>query len=91
MRFVLSYVVPFLLPFAGYGVWLFFARQAATRRAAGTLPRWQDGPWTWLVVAGVGFVVIALFGLGLAGNRSTEGTYVPPHVEDGEVVPGHVE
>lgn len=91
MRFVLSYVLPFLVPFAGYGVWLAFARQAAIRRAAGTLPRWQDAPWTWLTVTGVAFVVIALFGLGLLGDRSTEGTYVPPHVVDGEVVPGHVE
>ncbi len=61
--------------------------------ASGSRARRRNGarfPWTWLVAAGVilaALVVIAVVRIG--GTRG--GTYVPPHVEHGVVVPGHVE
>jgi hypothetical protein len=29
--------------------------------------------------------------LGLTEGESTEGVYIPPHVVDGKIVPGHIE
>ena len=50
---------------------------------------WSD-QIPWLTIAGLGFVVISLLATGLLAERQT-GTYVPTHVENGRVVPGHFE
>ncbi len=50
---------------------------------------WSDQS-LWLTIAGLGFVVISLIATGLLAERQT-GTYVPTHVENGRVVPGHFE
>ncbi|MCB9947738.1 MAG: hypothetical protein H6842_07905 [Rhodospirillaceae bacterium] len=52
------------------------------------LPAWlARGPWIWLLVAGIALAVSALVAWGLAG-APPDSTYVPPHMEDGRIVPG---
>lgn len=92
MRLILQYLLPLLLPTLAYLAWMRHARRRATERGedAATV-NWRDAPWPWLVLMGL-IVLLAAFALladfkgeGLGGN------YVPPRMEDGRVVPGHVE
>ena len=45
----------------------------------------------WLTTAGLALLVVSLFATGLLSGSEPGGVYVPPHVEDGRVVPGRVE
>lgn len=84
---VLKYAIPLLLPFVLYFVWAFLER----RRAAAGGRQAKDAPWVWLTMAGLALLVVSLFATGLLSGSEPGGVYVPPHVEDGRVVPGRVE
>ncbi len=86
-RIFLTIVLPLLLPTALYLIWV-----ASVGRAelAGVTAPWRSLPWTWLLVAGAVLVVIVLVVVVQFGG-TREGSYVPPHLENGTVVPGHVE
>ena len=83
MRIVLQYLLPFLLPFLGY-----LGYRMLVDRGRGFL---EDMPWYVLTVIGLALTVVSLVGLALLEGGSPDGVYVPPHVEDGRIVPGHVE
>lgn len=90
-RVLLNYLLPIILPFVIYGVWLAFARYKARKAGEVGGPEWRDAPWTWLMIAsaslvGVGFVVLALQGGAPPGS-----TYHPPEYIDGEIVPSHTD
>jgi len=85
-RVFLTIILPLVLPTALYDVWM-----ATVGRADGgaSASAWRDPPWVWLAGAGIvlaAAVVVAIVQFGSNG----EGTYVPPHVENGVIVPGHV-
>jgi hypothetical protein len=68
-------VVLFLMPFAGYGLWLWSGRRYTNQVLWGTL--------------GAMFVLLMAAGwLELSGAVPPEMSYVPPHMEDGRIVPG---
>jgi ABC-type uncharacterized transport system YnjBCD permease subunit len=79
MRVFFAYVVPLLLPTVLYLLWLRFAAVDGHER---------EVPWLWLGAAGVALAAVVLVGLALSSG-SKDGVYVPPHVENGRVVPGH--
>jgi|EndMetStandDraft_8_1072994.scaffolds.fasta_scaffold772941_2 uncharacterized protein DUF6111 len=83
-RAVIQGLVLFLLPFVLFAVYL-----VVRRRNPLLWSHWSDQS-LWLTIAGLGFVVISLIATGLLAERQT-GTYVPTHVENGRVVPGHFE
>ncbi|HEY5048115.1 MAG TPA: DUF6111 family protein [Rhizomicrobium sp.] len=82
MRLLLPRLLLFLLPFILYYVFLFFTRRLPARTLT---------PWTLLAIAGLALVAASFVYLGLTEGDSTRGAYVPAHVVDGRVVPGHVE
>ena len=86
IRVLVEALLPFLLPFAAYFGFAYFANRAAAQGI-----RWQDAPWLWLAIAGVGFVIVFFIVTGLITGSDPAGKYVPPHMEDGRIVPGHVE
>lgn len=71
----LMQVVLFLLPFAGYGLWLWSGRKYTRQLLWGTLG-------AMLVM------LVAAAWLELTGAVPPDMTYVPPRLEDGRVVPG---
>ena len=86
IRILLSYGLPFLLPFGAY-----FAYVALTRRAAAKGIKWQEAPWVPLAIAGFTLVIATFLATGLlTGSDPSAGTYVPPHMEGGRIVPGQV-
>jgi hypothetical protein len=81
MRLLLTMLVPLVLPTALYVLWaMTLGRHAPSGRRA---------PWPWLAGAGVVLAVAVLVTVAeTSGSR--DGRYVPPHEENGQIVPGHV-
>ena len=83
MRLFLQYVLPLLLPFLIYAAYVAVAK--------GRTPRWLDlDEKEWLMLGGSGLVLltISLVTWSLLSGSPPEETYVPPHLEDGRIVPG---
>ena len=83
-RAVVQGLVLFLLPFVLFGVYL-----VIRRRNPLIWTHWSNQS-LWLTIVGLSFVIASLVATGLFAERQT-GTYVPTHVENGRVVPGHFE
>jgi membrane protease YdiL (CAAX protease family) len=90
-RILLQYALPILLPSLVYLGWLVYENRRIANGGEGKVRRWEEGPWGWLVGGGLALgVLVAIVTVVLTG-RGKEGTYVPPRMEDGRVVPGHLE
>ncbi|MGI3899459.1 MAG: DUF6111 family protein [Janthinobacterium lividum] len=83
-RALLDVLVPFLLPFAGYVLFLLVRRRYPFVASA-----WTKGPVAALVVGGLALAVLSLLAAGLFWPRA-QGDYVPAHLEHGVLVPGRM-
>ena len=83
-RIVFEFLL-FLLPFALYAAYLKLARQDEEEKAAQ-----RAHPWTILFVSGLVLVAASFLIWGFEDGAGRQGVYVPPHVENGRVVPGQV-
>lgn len=79
---------PALIPLLAYWLWMMNTRRKA-RKAGEPEPRFADGPWYWAVLASLVTGAFCLLYLGATTEGET-GDYIPPHVEDGVLVPGRV-
>lgn len=89
-RILIEYVLPLVLPSVLYVIWW----QVSGRRTAaagGTPSLLREGPWFWLVLAGLALTAAVLIAVALTHGAGPGGTYIPPRLEDGRVVPGRVE
>lgn len=75
---------PVLLPLLAYGVWMW-----RTTRNTGARPRLHEGPWMWTLIAMIAIGIVLFLVLGLSSTPSDD-HYVPPHLENGTLVPGRV-
>jgi hypothetical protein len=83
LRVLLQYLLPLLLPFLVYAAYVALAQ--------GRLPDWlalSERQWLMLGGAGVALMAISLVSWTLLSGSPPEETYVPPHLEDGRIVPG---
>ena len=83
IRTVILRVLLFLLPF---GLFSLYALLLGQRGAAKPVT-----PWVLLFVIGLGLVAASFVIVGLTEGETTRGAYVPPHMQNGHIVPGHVE
>jgi hypothetical protein len=74
----------FLLPFGLYAAYLRLSKREAEQ------PR-EAHPWTVLFASGLALVAASFLIWGITEGAGQQGVYVPPHVENGRVVPGHVD
>jgi hypothetical protein len=86
-REFLTLFVPLVLPTILYLVWL----RAVRWSQAGGAMSWRRVPWVWLGVTGVALTALVLFIVTVHFGTSMPGVYVPPHVENGQIVPGHIQ
>jgi hypothetical protein len=86
-REILTLVVPLLLPTVLYLAWL----RAMRWSEAGGAVAWHKLPWLWLAATGVALTALVLFVVTVGFGTPMPGVYVPPHVETGRIVPGHIE
>ena len=73
----------FLLPFALYTVYLRLRQQDEETSS-------KQHPWTALFISGLVLVAASFVFWGLFENTNQRGVYIPPHLEDGRLVPGRV-
>ncbi|MEK9671193.1 MAG: hypothetical protein VW268_01645 [Rhodospirillaceae bacterium] len=87
IRIFLSYVLPLILPTAGYIAWVWYCRKRAAKTGA-EAPAITRGGLFWSIIVGV-----VLVGAGLAwvaitqGAGPGEGGYQSPRMEDGRIIP----
>lgn len=84
MRVFLLNVALFALPFLLYMAWIKLVKNQ-------TIPvgkEWNDAPLMWLVSAGAVLFFVGLLMTRYLSVGDIEGGYVPPHVIDGQIVPG---
>lgn len=81
IRRVLEEILIFLLPFLLFALYLAISGRKPHERV-----HW-DGQFFRLTVAGLFLVILSLVAIGLFAERH-RGGYVPPHLENGQVVPG---
>jgi Family of unknown function (DUF6111) len=86
-RALLTIVLPLLLPTALYLVWVTTLRRPQQNGVA----LWTALPWMWLAGAGIALLAIVLFVVTVHFGAPQEGVYVPPHLQNGHIVPGHIE
>jgi hypothetical protein len=87
LRVFLTIVLPLLVPTAIYLLWVGIV---GTMQEGSTIS-WAAVPWIWLAGAGVALLVFVLLVVTVHFGAPQEGVYVPPRVEDGQIVPGHIE
>lgn len=86
VRVLLFNAVFFVLPFAAYALWL-----AATRGTASGPADWTGRTILSLAVGGVVLMAIALVAFGSFRAAPPGGIYKPATIEDGRIVPGHID
>ena len=84
IRPVLTEILLFLMPFAVYALFLL-----ATRAGVLKVESWPPKTTAMLTVAAVVLMMTGFFLLGQHNHQPANSTYVPPHIEDGKLVPGH--
>ena len=85
MRRVLFETLLFLLPFGLYALYW-----RLSQMKEGQAPS-HAHPWTILFASGLGLVIVSFLFWGITEGAGEKGVYVPPHLEDGVIVPGRVE
>ena len=80
-RVLVEFVLPLAAPFLLYILWRWLVT-----RAGGTVARI---PWLALTLAGVVLAGLTFIGLVLTSGNDPDSVYVPAHMEDGTLVPGH--
>lgn len=81
IRIVVQELALFLSPFLLYAAVLTLQRKKVL-----DLAHWSRS-WFWLALAGLLLVIGGFVIAGLFGEKHT-GAYVPPHLENGKLVPG---
>lgn len=87
-RILIEYLLPIVLPTALYAAWLAWRRKRAIATGAASVPAWQEGPWFWCILAGVGLALAVFVATALLSGHPPGAKYQPPHVVNGRVVPG---
>lgn len=89
IRTLLTKILPLLVPAALFLLWMWRARRRAAANG-GKRPPLREAPWVWMAFAGLAVLAAGLVFFRFSTGEPPGGTYVPPHLEDGEVVPGRV-
>jgi hypothetical protein len=85
LRAVLEPLALFLTPFIAFAIYL-----ALRARYPLAIEHWTRGRVSTLTLTGLFVAALGLFLFGLSAPRG-HGAYVPAHVENGQLIPGHIE
>ncbi len=90
LRILLTIVLPVALPLLLYVGYVSMMRRRAQAAGADEAPRWDEGPWAWFALAGVGLVLAALVVVRLSSGVPPDTKLEAPRLIDGEVAPSRV-
>jgi hypothetical protein len=85
IRAILEPLGLFLIPFAAFAVYL-----VLRLRYPLAIEHWTRGRVSTMTLIGLAIAVAGLFVFGVTAPRG-HGTYVPAHVENGQLVPGRIQ
>jgi Family of unknown function (DUF6111) len=86
LRVCLTIVLPLLLPTVLYIAWIGLIGSPRDGTAF-----WAAVPWVWLAGAGAVLLAIVLVVVTVGFGTTQRGVYVPPRLQNGRIVPGHIE
>lgn len=75
MRIVLLILVLALAPAAAFFLWAWAVKIKQERKIAGTLPEWQDMPFTWLAIVGLVCTVLGFIVMFFTQNQGYGGLF----------------
>jgi hypothetical protein len=84
IRPILTEIALFVTPFAVYALFLY-----ATRAGVLQAESWPAKTVGWLTATAVILMIAGFVMLGQLDYQPAGSTYVPPHMEDGKLIPGH--
>jgi uncharacterized membrane protein len=77
IRVVIQLLAVFALPIVRDVLYFAYPRRRA-RQSGADAPRWEDGPWFWLIFGGLVLAVAAFIVFGLLKDGNPDVLYVPP-------------
>lgn len=83
MRVIIINLFLFLLPFIGYGLYIFYRKGSVDAEDA-----LRGKAFFWLIGSGIACVVIGLTALATFQSGSPDAVYVPARYENGVLIPG---
>lgn len=83
MRLFLTVILPLLLPSLLFLLWAVVTR--------GRAPDLRSSAWLWSIGGGLVLLLVILGVFGVRDRADPGSAYVPAQMQDGEVVPGHIE
>ena len=89
LRLLIFRFWPVLIPLAIYVVW-FYAVGRKTTIDGMPVKHFRDGPWYRITLASL-LIAVLCFILWGSFEENRTGHYIPPHTENGTIIPGHVE
>jgi len=89
LRTALFHIALLLAPAVLFMIYLIVARKVRLSKSD-TAKMLRDLPWPWLLGIGIALMAASLVVLSMSSGDDRGGTYVPPHMEDGKVVPAKV-
>jgi uncharacterized protein DUF6111 len=87
LRVGFTIILPLILPTVLYLAWIWAMGWSQRSDATG----WAALPWLPLAATGVVLLAVVLFVVTVGFGTSTPGVYVPPRLENGRIIPGHIE
>lgn len=84
IRPILTELALFLAPFVIYAIFLW-----ATRAGVFHPDSWSWRVIAWLTIAALSSVLLSFVVMAQFGGEAPRSSYVPAHLEDGKLVPGH--
>ncbi len=77
IRLLLLVIVLVSAPTAAFFLWAWAVKIKQERKLAGTLPEWQDLPFTWLAIAGLACVIVGFLVMFFTQNQGYGGLFAP--------------
>jgi hypothetical protein len=90
LRAVLFHIALVMAPTILFILYLIVARKVRLSKSD-TARMLRELPWVWLLGIGVALMAASLVAISLTTGGDREGTYVPPRLEDGKIVPSRIE
>ena len=90
MRILLTIILPVALPLLLYFIYVSMTRRRAQAAGEADPPRWDEGPWAWFALAGIGLAVAVLVVVRLSTGVPPGTKLEAPRTIDGEVAPSRV-
>jgi hypothetical protein len=77
LRIILLLLVLVSAPTGAFFLWAWGVKIKQERKLAGTLPEWQELPFTWLAIAGLAFTIVGFLVMFFTQNQGYGGLLPP--------------